>query len=211
MTAARLVGCRGALVGMACAAAPGGPEDARQSGGDRASDGAGNGNAKKDEDDSNPAVLNDVAGRLRTLRLHKDTSNFEVMMRKEMMIMDERAQCVAALGARKKMVKTFEVVRRKMGIDDPTAPPCRRRLADLNQGHRARLWGGSIGSGGCPPRDIQRRSGFFCGRCELKGSITPPLRSRLFALCPSFTSSVTGLVISFRENVGIVLFFSYGW
>ncbi|KAI9429122.1 hypothetical protein BJY52DRAFT_1200660 [Lactarius psammicola] len=32
-------------------------------------------------------------------------------------------QGVAALGARRKMLKTFEVVRRKMGIDDPTAPP----------------------------------------------------------------------------------------
>ncbi|KAI9436711.1 hypothetical protein H4582DRAFT_1962947 [Lactarius indigo] len=45
---------------------------------------------------------------------------------KEMVIMDEQAleaQGVAALGARRKMLKTFEVVRRKMGIDDPTAPP----------------------------------------------------------------------------------------
>ncbi|KAH9031223.1 hypothetical protein EDB85DRAFT_2146238 [Lactarius pseudohatsudake] len=56
-------------------------------------------------------------------------------------------QGVVALGVRRKMVETFEVVRGKMGIDDPTAPPRRRRLADLNQGHRARLWGGSVGSG----------------------------------------------------------------
>ena len=43
-----------------------------------------------------------------------------------MVLMDEQAleaQGVAALGARRKMLKTFEVVRRKMGIDDPTAPP----------------------------------------------------------------------------------------
>ncbi|KAH8994169.1 hypothetical protein EDB86DRAFT_2927429, partial [Lactarius hatsudake] len=32
---------------------------------------------------------------------------------------------VAALGARRKMRRTFEVVRKKMGIDDPTAPPPR--------------------------------------------------------------------------------------
>ena len=41
----------------------------------------------------------------------------------EMVLMDEQAleaQGVAALGERKKMLKTFEVVRRKMGIDDPT-------------------------------------------------------------------------------------------
>ncbi|KAH9031994.1 hypothetical protein EDB85DRAFT_1865353, partial [Lactarius pseudohatsudake] len=39
---------------------------------------------------------------LRTLRLHKDTPNFEVMMWKEMMIMDEQAleaQDVAELAA----------------------------------------------------------------------------------------------------------------
>ena len=43
-----------------------------------------------------------------------------------MVLMDEHgleAQGVAALRARRKMLKTFEVVRRKMGIDDPTVPP----------------------------------------------------------------------------------------
>src|SRR6266702_2996465 len=87
---------------------------------------AGNGGAKKDEEDFDPAVLHDVAGWLRTLRLHKYTPNFEGLTWKEMVVMDEQAleaQGVAALGARRKMLKTFEVVRRKMGIDDPTAPP----------------------------------------------------------------------------------------
>ena len=86
----------------------------------------GNGGVKKDEEDFDPAVLHDVAGWLRTLRLHKYTPNFEGMTWKEMVVMDEQAleaQGVAALGARRKMLKTFEVVRRKMGIDDPTAPP----------------------------------------------------------------------------------------
>lgn len=81
---------------------------------------------KKDEDDFDPAVLNDVPGWLRTLRLHKYTPNFEGMTWKDMVVMDEaalEAQGVAALGARRKMLKTFEVVRKKMGIDDPTAPP----------------------------------------------------------------------------------------
>lgn len=84
------------------------------------------GGTKKDEDDFEPAVLNDVAGWLRTLRLHKYTPNFEGMTWKDMVVMDEaalEAQGVAALGARRKMLKTFEVVRKKMGIDDPTAPP----------------------------------------------------------------------------------------
>ena len=87
---------------------------------------AGNGEVKKDEEDFDPAVLSDVATWLRTLRLHKYTPNFEGMTWKEMVVMDEQAleaKGVAALGARRKMLKTFEVVRRKMGIDDPTAPP----------------------------------------------------------------------------------------
>jgi hypothetical protein len=45
---------------------------------------------------------------------------------KDMVVMDEQAleaQGVAALGARGKILKTFEVIRRKMGINDPTAPP----------------------------------------------------------------------------------------
>ena len=76
-----------------------------------------NGSAKKDEEDFDPTVLNDVATWLRSLRLHKHTPNFEGMSWKEMVLMDEQAleaQGVAALGARRKMLKTFEVVRRKL-------------------------------------------------------------------------------------------------
>ena len=81
---------------------------------------------KKDEEEFDPAVLHNVTGWLRTLRLHKYTPNFEGMTWKEMAVMDEQAleaQAIAALGACRKMLKTFEVVRRKMGIDDPTVPP----------------------------------------------------------------------------------------
>ncbi|KAH9020228.1 hypothetical protein EDB85DRAFT_2278822 [Lactarius pseudohatsudake] len=102
---------------------------------------AGNGGAKKDEEDFEPSVLNDVTGWLRTLRLHKYTPNFEGMTWKEMVVMDEQAleaQGVAALGARRKMLKTFEVVRKKMGIDDPSAPPPPSGGSS----------GGSAGSGG---------------------------------------------------------------
>ena len=51
----------------------------------------GGGGAKKDEEDFDPAVLNDVAGWLRSLRLHKYTPNFEGMSWKEMVLMDEQA------------------------------------------------------------------------------------------------------------------------
>ncbi|KAH9171641.1 hypothetical protein EDB89DRAFT_1080088 [Lactarius sanguifluus] len=110
---------------------------------------AGNGGAKKDEEDFEPSVLNDVAGWLRTLRLHKYTPNFEGMTWKEMVMMDEQAleaQGVAALGARRKMLKTFEVVRKKMGIDDPSAPlpPSSGGSAPGAPGSS----GGSAGSGG---------------------------------------------------------------
>ncbi|KAI9450238.1 hypothetical protein BJY52DRAFT_1428160 [Lactarius psammicola] len=98
--------------------------------------------AKKDEEDFDLAVLHDVAWWLRTLRLHK-----------EMVVIDEQApeaQGVAALGARRKLLKTFEVVRRKTDIDDPTAPP---PPGSLSSGGPAPVtpnsnMGSSAGSGG---------------------------------------------------------------
>ena len=80
--------------------------------------------AKKDEEDVDPKLLDDVPGWLRSLRLHKYTPNFEGVSWKEMVAMDEaalEAKGVAALGARRKMLKTFEVVRKKMGIDPPAS------------------------------------------------------------------------------------------
>ena len=74
------------------------------------------GSAKKDEEDFDPVVLNDLATWLCSLRSHKYTPNFEGMSWKEMVLMDEQAleaQGVAALGARRKRPKTFEIVRRK--------------------------------------------------------------------------------------------------
>ncbi|KAI0265595.1 hypothetical protein BC834DRAFT_988071 [Gloeopeniophorella convolvens] len=94
--------------------------------GSGSSNGNGGGAKKSDEEDFDPAVLSDVAAWLRSLRLHKYTPNFEGMHWKDMVLMDEaalEAQGVAALGARRKMLKTFEVVRRKMGIDEPGAAP----------------------------------------------------------------------------------------
>lgn len=75
---------------------------------------------KKDEEDVDPKVLEDVPAWLRSLRLHKYTPNFEGMHWKDMVMMDEaalEAKGVAALGARRKMMKTFEIVRKKMGVD----------------------------------------------------------------------------------------------
>ena len=81
---------------------------------------------KKDDEDVDPKLLDDVPGWLRSLRLHKYTPNFEGMHWRDMVTMDEaqlEAKGVAALGARRKMLKTFEVVRKKMGIDSPGGTP----------------------------------------------------------------------------------------
>ena len=74
----------------------------------------------KGEDEVDPALLNDVPAWLRSLRLHKYTPNFEGCKWQDMVVMDEaqlEAKGVAALGARRKMMKTFELVRKKLGIE----------------------------------------------------------------------------------------------
>ncbi|KAL1677244.1 hypothetical protein EV122DRAFT_266141 [Schizophyllum commune] len=77
---------------------------------------------QNNDEDVDPALLTDIPGWLRSLRLHKYTPNFEGMKWQDMVVMDEaalEAKGVAALGARRKMLKTFEVVRKKMGIEGP--------------------------------------------------------------------------------------------
>ena len=82
----------------------------------------GRGDGKDKDEEVDPTLLNDVPAWLRSLRLHKYTPNFEGMSWKDMVVMDEQAledKGVAALGARRKMLKTFEAVRSKMGISMP--------------------------------------------------------------------------------------------
>jgi hypothetical protein len=77
---------------------------------------------KKDEEEVDPKILEDVPAWLRSLRLHKYTPNFEGMDWRDMVTLDEaqlEAKGVAALGARRKMLKTFEIVRKKMNIEFP--------------------------------------------------------------------------------------------
>ncbi|KIJ62667.1 hypothetical protein HYDPIDRAFT_114334 [Hydnomerulius pinastri MD-312] len=98
---------------------PGLPK-AGSSGGNSAS--GGGSSAKKDDEDVDPALLNDIPAWLRSLRLHKYTPNFERMKWQDMVLLDDtglEAKGVAALGARRKMLKTFETVRKKMGIETP--------------------------------------------------------------------------------------------
>ena len=77
---------------------------------------------KKDEEEVDPKLLEDIPAWLRSLRLHKYTPNFEGMNWRDMVTLDEaqlEEKGVAALGARRKMLKTFEIVRKKMGIEFP--------------------------------------------------------------------------------------------
>lgn len=78
--------------------------------------------AAQDEEVADISVLNDVPAWLRHLRLHKYTPNFEGSNWREMVQMNEQAlidKGVAALGARRKMLKTFEAVRQKYNIPAP--------------------------------------------------------------------------------------------
>ena len=74
------------------------------------------------------SVLSDIPAWLRHLRLHKYTPNFESCEWKEMAVMtdtDLQDKGVAALGARRKLLKTFRAVREKHGLkgaDDAEKP-----------------------------------------------------------------------------------------
>ncbi|ESK95658.1 sam domain protein [Moniliophthora roreri MCA 2997] len=73
--------------------------------------------------DIDPALLNDVPAWLRSLRLHKYTPNFQGMNWEDIVMLNEdelEAKGVAALGARRKMIKTFELVRKRMGMGEIT-------------------------------------------------------------------------------------------
>lgn len=92
--------------------------------GGTSANGRGGGDAKDKEEEVDVSLLSDVPGWLRSLRLHKYTPNFEGITWREMVVMDEaklEAMGVAALGARRKLLKTFEVVRAKMGIAEPSS------------------------------------------------------------------------------------------
>ncbi|KAF9221537.1 hypothetical protein BS17DRAFT_251774 [Gyrodon lividus] len=102
------------------------------SGGNNA--GGGGSGAKKEDDDIDPALLNDIPAWLRSLRLHKYTPNFERMKWQDMVILDDaglEAKGVAALGARRKMMKTFETVRKKLGIETPPGFDAGESLNDV--------------------------------------------------------------------------------
>ncbi|KAK7057443.1 SAM domain-containing protein [Favolaschia claudopus] len=105
---------------------------ALRSGGSKGSGGKGgsskgaSSSATPPQDEIDPELLKDVPAWLRSLRLHKYTSCFDGMTWEEMVVLDEptlEAKGIAALGARRRLVKTFDNVKRKMGMipDEPEA------------------------------------------------------------------------------------------
>ncbi|KAJ7128942.1 hypothetical protein C8R43DRAFT_1110999 [Mycena crocata] len=77
------------------------------------------------EDEIDPELLKDIPAWLRSLRLHKYTACFEGMTWEQMVVLDEptlEAKGIAALGARRRLLKTFDNVKKKMGMDAPDTP-----------------------------------------------------------------------------------------
>jgi hypothetical protein len=75
-----------------------------------------------EEDVTDIKLLVDIPAWLRVLRLHKYTPIFEPIDWKTIVVMSDKDledKGVAALGARRKMLKTFEAVREKHGIPHP--------------------------------------------------------------------------------------------
>jgi hypothetical protein len=87
--------------------------------GGTSANGRSGGDSKDRDDDVDVSLLDDVPAWLRSLRLHKYTPNFEGVTWRDMVVMDDtklESIGVAALGARRKLLKTFEAVRSKMGV-----------------------------------------------------------------------------------------------
>jgi len=76
------------------------------------------------EEDFDPEMLNDIPGWLRGLRLHKYTQCFDGMTWQEMVVLNDEVleqKGVAALGARRRLLRTFEHVRKRMGMEEPNS------------------------------------------------------------------------------------------
>ncbi|KAG6812538.1 hypothetical protein H0H92_002307 [Tricholoma furcatifolium] len=74
------------------------------------------------EEDFDPEMLKDIPAWLRSLRLHKYTACFDGLTWQEIVVLDDatlEAKGVAALGARRRLLRTFEHARKKMGMEDP--------------------------------------------------------------------------------------------
>ncbi len=72
------------------------------------------------EEDFDPEVLKDIPSWLRGLRLHKYTTCFDGLTWQEMVGLDDETlekRGIATLGARRRLMRTFDVVKKKMGME----------------------------------------------------------------------------------------------
>jgi hypothetical protein len=72
----------------------------------------------------NPELLSDIPAWLRSLRLHKYTQCFNGLTWQEIVVLDDEtleAKGVAALGARRRLLRSFEQVRKEMGMEEPNS------------------------------------------------------------------------------------------
>jgi len=77
----------------------------------------------KDSDDIDPELLKDIPAWLKSLRLHKYTQCFDGLTWEDMVNLDDatlEAKGVVALGARRRLLKTFDLVKRRMGMEVST-------------------------------------------------------------------------------------------
>ncbi|KAL0956204.1 hypothetical protein HGRIS_002361 [Hohenbuehelia grisea] len=76
------------------------------------------------EEDFDPELLNDIPAWLKLFRLHKYTDCFAGLTWQEIVALDDaalEAKGVTTLGARRRLLRTFEMVRHKMGMEPSTA------------------------------------------------------------------------------------------
>lgn len=74
----------------------------------------------KTVDDIDPDLLTDLEKWMKSLRLHKYLAGFEGMTWESMVVLDDaalEARGVITAGARRKLLRTFVLVRKKMGMD----------------------------------------------------------------------------------------------
>jgi len=72
----------------------------------------------------NPELLKDIPAWLRSLRLHKYTQCFDGLTWQQIVVLDDaalEARGVAALGARRRLLRSFEQVRKEMGMEEPNS------------------------------------------------------------------------------------------
>ena len=87
-----------------------------------APDSAMEGGVTPKEEDFSPEVLDDIPAWLRGLRLHKYTACFDGLTWQEMVALDDEAlekKGIVTVGARRRLLRTFEIVKKKMGMECP--------------------------------------------------------------------------------------------